>query len=197
MHKEIIHALKQCRACDEGVDYVRSHRKAAEAWKLCTEPSWLLYSAGKRVLDNTVILRAKLDCVDLIRYAITHSESIRALEAAKSYCECEISLTELKKYRADADDVVTTTYSRLVTETLSNELIETHDAACAASSCTEVRPSEGSIADTVLNVWCIDMADMHHSQKIKTTRYINAKLDLCERIRKRIPYELLRLPTYV
>ena len=88
--------------CEEAVEYRKKHNSFKEAWENCPRGDWMLWIASKLEIDFRKLTLAKARCAKTVIHLMKDERSIRAVEVAESYGNCEASLKELKSAAAYA-----------------------------------------------------------------------------------------------
>src|SRR4030043_1758784 len=97
--------LKQLLACFDAVDWVKTQKSAATAWRNCERGDWMLWLAKKLNVDDRKLTMAKAMCAKQVEHLMTDQRSRDALDACIRYAKGEITRKELNVAAAAAYDV--------------------------------------------------------------------------------------------
>jgi len=97
---ELNNRLEELNACYEAREWV-GDKSLKKAWKKCKRGDWMLWYYFKEVGFTKDLVKAKADCVSLLKHLMKDQRSFHALQACYDYVDGKISKKELRR-AADA-----------------------------------------------------------------------------------------------
>ena len=111
--KKLNNRLEELNACSEAREWV-GDKSLKKAWEKCERGDWMLWYYFKEAGFTKELVKAKADCVSLVKHLMKDQRSLDALQACYDYVDSKISKKELKRaaaYAAYAAYAASATYA--------------------------------------------------------------------------------------
>ena len=107
---ELSNRLEELNACPEAREWV-GDKSLKKAWEKCKRGDWMLWYYFKEAGFTKELVKAKADCVSLVKHLMKDQRSLDALQACYDYVDSKISKKELRRAAAYAAYAASATYA--------------------------------------------------------------------------------------